>query len=354
MEKIRKTPLLLILLFMIILVSSLVYALEFPIKSYIYQGKSCKSYDFEPYGLQGTYFQHVFYDSGKFWLVDSINIYKMSIKSGNLYKVDLIKNMRNIYKDRNGILWISALEKLYKVKKGEIVGEIDWPDRKWFEVKQVIEDDQGNLYFLSYREIIRYDKKSWELILQSDVFEDYNRFYSFGIDNYGTIYVCCHKEEDVLAGAGKVKIVINSNSKWITIYEAKYGPNYRGMPKFIIQFKEKILFNFIGWGMYLYNDKCKFEKFGNENIGSVVYCAKKDKKGKLWLGTNKGLVEYNNKEFKFLNNPYTGVEYNKKTNRFTKIISTSWENVYSIDFDNKKNIWCSSGSGVSLYILSGK
>jgi len=353
MKIVKRLFFLLVVFYSFILFFNIGYALEFPLRSYIYQDKSWKSYDFEPYGLRGVWFRPIFYDFGKLWLVDSFNIYKMDIKTGKLYKSELVENIKNIYKDKKGILWISALEKLYKVKKGKIIKEINWPDKgKWFSVKQVFEDMQGNLWFLLYNRIIKYDKKSWKLTVQPKIPKGY-KLNCFGIDTAGNIYVSCYEEEDVLAGIGRERIIMRNNSDWIAIYENKFGPNMRGLSRFIIPFKENMLVSFTGKGIFLYKDK-KFEKFGDKNIGSVVYCAKKDKKGVLWLGTNRGLVKYDNEKFTVLENTYTGIEYNKELKEFRKIVNYTWKQIYSIDFDNKGNLWFSSGSGVGIYKLSGQ
>ncbi|MBK7390519.1 MAG: hypothetical protein IPI23_16030 [Bacteroidetes bacterium] len=95
-----------------------------------------------------------------------------------------------------------------------------------------------------------------------------------------------------------------------------------------------IWFGTRGNGLYCFNGKT-FSNFDIEEglRGNYVYQIIKDKKGHLWIGTNKGVSCYNGKSF----------------NNYTSINGLADNSVLSIIEDRKGIIWLGTSNGVSQF-----
>ena len=246
----------------------------------------------------------------------------------------LCQHLREIYQDKSGNLWLGT--NVYDIMrydgvKLEYIKEVDGG-----RITAIVEDDKGNVWFGTYKGLIKYDGKRFTGYTENDGLLN-NEIWSLCLDSKGVIWIGNNKGVSVFDGKefstihvpkGEVKDTntIYSYDRIVSIVEDKDGCLWFGTDGFgVCKYDGNVFKNYttkdglcdntisemlvdskgniwIGtfWGGVSMYDGKTFTNFTKDGIitGVEVGAFFEDNNGDIWLAAeNNGVYKYDGKQF---------------------------------------------------------
>ncbi|NIM12721.1 MAG: helix-turn-helix domain-containing protein [Candidatus Aminicenantes bacterium] len=281
-------------------------------------------------GLEGKFIISISEDRDGNLLAGSYKNGIFTYKDGTFFKHELAglrNNIRKIYQDREGILWIGTNKGLFRLKDKATITAV-YTTREGLsndEVLEMLEDSDGNLWVGTLRGLNRLKKersgsvvieKLFEYCPVSCVFED--------------------REKNLWIGTWKAGLRRLKNSKFVSLAALQDRKKQGEIMSSL--FEDRQGDTWIGahnGKLYRYRDgECSEALEIPEITGGDISAIAEDSEGNLWIGTSEeGVFQKKGKTFMH----YTtrnGLVYN---------------NVISICPDSKNNLWFGTYDGVSRY-----
>jgi ligand-binding sensor domain-containing protein len=228
-----------------------------------------------------------------------------------------------------------------------VIQEVDtiWtPNAPARMTRKIRKDNEGNLLFASYKDVIRYDGTSFTKFTKEEGLDSYDAFDVWE-DRKGNIWIASthfgifqYSDLDELKNGDKSFNHFTTkngliNIRSMCIYEDKAGGIWIGTEGGISYYDGKTLIN----------EKLSFRNFTkkdgltNNSINTIM----EDKSGKIWVGT-RGMVS--------IYDPLATLEPDKVTfTDFTDNEGKTFYNIWSILEDKKGNIWLGGQNGLWRY-----
>jgi ligand-binding sensor domain-containing protein/serine phosphatase RsbU (regulator of sigma subunit) len=302
---------------------------------------SIKSYTQED-GLYGVFFYKIFQDSkGFIWLGSSKGL---SRYDGSRFEYflgdDFLTNsiIYEIYEDKKGHIWIGTFD-----------GLVRFDGKNWLKilgvrnVRQIIEDKEGRLYFFYASHVIRYDYKKFEVFSH-----DLNLVISATMISEELFLVSSDINEKRLVSLSFVNknpsfIIPKDSIQYYKDYEDKFFNNLSKKQQREKELSVSQNFNFdettvvkkifrnpngkiwLGTesGIFILGDSGKLEPFFQDKIKTVIRDISQDKKGNILFATTNGLFIWDKLDLEHIE---------KRNGLFSNNISTCF-------VDNQDNIW---------------
>ncbi len=264
-------------------------------------------------------------NSGKLWLSTPGELMKFDTdkKLYNYYRNDPFEpssisynSISSLYCDSTGILWFGTSGKginIYDPKKSRFSTLVRSKDEKsriaGFSIRSILEDNEG-IVWISTDVLYRWDRKSGELKSYETTS---NRPDDFG--NTGIWSMVQSANGNIWFATSRGLYKYNPQTKTSRLFKYNQADS-SGLPQrevfFVFEDQNKNIW--IATENYLSEvidiDRGRFKNFRYNNSNSKSEAVRpsiyEDAKGIFWIGTNKGLLSFNNKTgkfFSYLNNP---------------------------------------------------
>lgn len=249
---------------------------------------------------------------------------------------ELGKNIRSILQDGNGNYWFgSDSEGVYRYD-GKTLTQFTFkdglPDN---QVKTIQEDKSGNIWFVTGGGICHYDGKSF--ITFTDTKEKRDSLTSVN----GRQNTC----EEICFEAGAGAYCYNGNSfSYLHLPKIALDTSYSNHPYTVYcSYKDKrgkLWFGTQNLGVCRY-DGNSFTWFTEKGLsGPVVRALFEDKNGNLWFGTNGGgLFRYDGKSLTNFTEESRVNNYEYEKNLNDSVKPGNLARVWTINEDNNENLW---------------
>ena len=235
-----------------------------------------------------------------------------------------------VHKAKNGDLWFANNKGLTKVSNG-IFRTFEFPDRyKNEEIWDIEELPNGNLLLLSYeRSLLTFDGIS---------FSEYN-FEIKDKPYYNTDVLVEENGAIVLSGEDEILFINGASTDTIAVIGKGYWDRYVNT---IHKDKEGIYWLGTENGVIEYNNGKQTRYTKEDGVeGASVYEIKEDELGNIWFGTNKGITSFT--KLKDEQNPYLIRTFETDKNYLTETMF--------IQFDNRGGLWQGTNAGLNYYNL---
>lgn len=270
--------------------------------------------------------------------------FKLYRKTNGPNSIDFTDNViASLYKGEEDVIWAGtwgAGLNLYNRKTGEIIHyssqHADYRNLPNDFIHVIFKDSNGRKWIGTRNGLLIYDEKTKK-------FDDYRaRFPGFKLPGFQNNRIYCmieSSDKQIYIGTGNGLYIIHTGTGNVSSFFAENSTISSNLVYTIIEDTDRQIWIGTTNGLDRYDpDKGSFKHYRKgESPGSgiidnfvVSLCQVSD--GKIWIGTNSGLCRLD-----------------KKTETFEIFQDFPTNVVYDIIEDNQKNVWLSSGLGLTRY-----
>lgn len=291
-------------------------------------------------GLSHSKVTTIFQDSyGYMWFGTYDGLNRYDGHSFDIYKYNETKksissnNIVDIFEDNNGYIWIATPRGINKItKNGEKIEEYNnYNGLSHYNVLDIMKDSRDNIWVGTENGLNVINNGTKKIYKFLNAGDGENQ-----LSNNFITTICEDKNGDIWVGTKKGLNIFSIKDNKIKIYK-KGGLDTKYISK-LYSSDNHVYIGTLEDGLFeidLKDDNIK--SYNDDILKSNITSILQDNSGKLWIGTDKGLIKKDNDKLEIYNNEF----YDEQ--------SLIDDNILSINQDNSGLIWVGTDRGISMF-----